>query len=272
MRGIGPFLKDAWRLARPYFMTSEEKWSARGLLLAIIAMNLTVVGLSVYFSFWRREFYNTLEDKNLAAFLELIFWYRNTPSGIIPGFSELATLHIVLGVYSVYVNQLLQIRWRRWLTREFLTEWLADRAYYTISLTTDRAAIGTDNPDQRIAEDLRDFTDTSLTLGLGLLSNIVSLASFVVILWGLSGAMEVFGIPIPGYMVWVALAYAAAGTWLTHLVGRPLAQLNFKQQRVEADFRYALMRVRENMESIALYRGEQEEGVTLRDRFGAVCS
>ena len=270
MRGIGPFLRDAWRLARPYFMTSTERWSARGLLLAIIAMNLTLVGLSVIFSFWRREFYNTLQDKDLGAFLDLIFLYRNTPSGLIPGFCELAAVHIVLGVYSVYVHQLLQIRWRSWLTREFLAEWLADRAYYNISLTSDRAAIGTDNPDQRISEDLRDFSDTSLTLGLGLLSNVVSLGSFVVILWGLSGAIEAFGIPIPGYMVWVALAYAMIGTWLTHLVGRPLALLNFKQQRVEADFRYALVRIRENMESIALYRGEREEIVTLRDRFTAV--
>ena len=270
MRGIGPFLKDAWRLARPYFMTSEERWSARGLLLGIIAMNLILVGLSVIFSFWRREFYNTLQDKDLAAFLELIFLYRNTPSGLIPGFCELAAVHIVLGVYTVYVNQLLQIRWRRWLTREFLTEWLSDRAYYNISLTSDNAGIGTDNPDQRIAEDLRDFADSSLTLGLGFLSNIVSLGSFVVILWGLSGSIEALGIPIPGYMVWVALTYAVIGTWLTHLVGRPLALLNFKQQRVEADFRYALMRIRENMESIALYRGEREEGVTLYDRFAAV--
>jgi vitamin B12/bleomycin/antimicrobial peptide transport system ATP-binding/permease protein len=270
MRGIGPFLKDAWRLARPYFMTSEERWSARGLLLSIIAMNLTLVGLSVVLSFWRREFYNALQDKDWKAFLELLFLYRNTPSGLLPGFCEVAAVHILLAVYSIYLNQLLQIRWRRWLTRQFLSEWLADRAYYNISLTTDRAAVGTDNPDQRVAEDLRDFTDQTLSLGLGLLSNIVSLCSFVGILWGLSGAIEVLGIPIPGYMVWVALAYAVVGTWLTHLVGRPLAILSFKQQRVEADFRYALVRVRENMESIALYRGEDEEGVTLRDRFGAV--
>jgi putative ATP-binding cassette transporter len=147
---------------------------------------------------------------------------------------------------------------------------MSDRAYYHISLTADPAAVGTDNPDQRVAEDLRDFCDTTLSLSLGLLSNLVSLFSFVSILWGLSGAIEVFGIPIPGYMVWVALAYAVVGTWLTHLVGRPLAILSFRQQRVEADFRYALVRVRENMESIALYRGEEEEGVTLRDRFGAV--
>ncbi|MDR3533752.1 MAG: ABC transporter ATP-binding protein/permease [Rhodopila sp.] len=270
MRGIGPFLKDAWRLTRPYFMTSEERWSARGLLVAIIAMNLTLVGLSVVLSFWRREFYNALQDKDWKAFLQLLFLYRNTPSGLLPGFCEVAAVHIGLAVYSVYVNQLLQIRWRRWMTRRYLSEWLADRAYYHISLTADRAAIGTDNPDQRIAEDLRDFTDNTLGLSLGLLSNLVSLGSFVTILWGLSGAIEVFGIPIPGYMVWVALAYAVVGTWLTHLVGRPLAILSFKQQRVEADFRYALVRIRENMESIALYRGEREEIVTLRDRFGAV--
>jgi putative ATP-binding cassette transporter len=270
MRGIGPFLKDAWQLARPYFMTSEERWSARGLLVAIIVMNLTLVGLTVVLSFWRREFYNALQDKDWVAFLELLFLYRNTPSGLLPGFCEVAGIHIVLAVYSVYLNQMLQIRWRRWLTRKFLAEWLADRAYYNISLTTDRAAVGTDNPDQRVAEDLRDFCQMSLTLSLDLLSNIVSLFSFISILWGLSGAIEAFGIPIPGYMVWVALAYALVGTTLTHLVGRPLSILNFRQQRVEADFRYALVRVRENMESIALYGGEQEEGVTLRERFAAV--
>ncbi|WP_428487305.1 ABC transporter ATP-binding protein/permease [Rhodopila sp.] len=270
MRGIGPFLKDAWRLTRPYFVTSEERWSARGLLLAIIAMDLTLVGLSVVLSFWRREFYNSLQNKDWRAFLELLFLYRNTPIGLLPGFCEVAAIHIILAVYEVYLNQLLQIRWRRWLTRQFLHEWLADRAYYRIGLTTDRAAVGTDNPDQRVAEDLRDFTDNTLTLSLGLLSNIVSLCSFVGILWGLSGAIEVLGIPIPGYMVWVALAYAVIGTWLTHLVGRPLALLSFKQQRVEADFRYALVRIRENMESIALYRGEQEETVSLRERFAAV--
>ncbi len=270
MRSIGSFLKDAWQLTRPYFMTSEERWSARGLLLAIIAMNLTLVGLSVVLSFWRREFYNALQDKDWVAFLQLLFLYRKTPSGLLPGFCEVAAVHIVLAVYSVYLNQLLQIRWRRWLTRQFLTEWLADRAYYRISLTSTPGAVGTDNPDQRVAEDLRDFTDTTLSLSLGFLSNLVSLVSFIGILWGLSGAIEVLGIPIPGYMVWVALAYAVIGTWLTHLVGRPLAILSFRQQRVEADFRYALMRIRENMESIALYRGEQEETVTLRDRFGAV--
>ncbi|MBS0639841.1 MAG: ABC transporter ATP-binding protein/permease [Acetobacteraceae bacterium] len=270
MRGLGPFLKDAWRLIRPYFFTSEEKWSARGLLAAILAMRLSIVGLTVILSYWRKEFYDSLQNKDFTSFLQLLLYWRSNDDGFMLGFLPLSTLWIALFVYAVYLTQFLQIRWRRWLTREYLQEWLADRAYYRISLTTDKAAIGTDNPDQRIAEDLHDFTSTTLSLGVDFLSNVVSLVSFVGILWGLSGSLEVWGISIPGYMVWVALIYAIVGTWLTHLVGRPLADLNFRRQRVEADFRYALVRFRENMENIALYRGEKEEAVNLRDRFGAV--
>jgi putative ATP-binding cassette transporter len=179
-------------------------------------------------------------------------------------------VYIVVAVYFTYLSQWLQIRWRRWLTVRFLDEWLADRAYYRISLTTDRAAVGTDNPDQRIAEDIRDFVDNTLTLGISLLANIVTLVSFLGILWTLSGNIVLFGLSIPGYMVWVALIYAVIGTWLTHLVGRPLASLRFRQQRVEADFRYSLVRVRENMEGIALYNGEAEEKGLLGHRFQGV--
>jgi len=270
MRGLSPFLKDAWQLTKPYFSRSEERWSARGLLLAVIALSLVQVGLSVVLNYWRREFYNALQDKDWSAFFNLLFVYRHTESGLMPGFCEIAVVFIGVAVYSVYLNQWLQIRWRSWMTTRFLDEWLADRAYYRISLTTDRPAVGSDNPDQRIAEDLRDFTDNTLSLGLGLLSNIVSLASFVGILWSLSGAVQVFGITIPGYMVWVALVYAVVGTWFTHLVGRPLVGLSFRQQRVEADFRYALVRFRENMEGVALYGGEAEEKGTLLTRFGQV--
>jgi len=270
MRGVGPFLTDAWQLAKPYFSRSEERWSARGLLLAVIALSLVQVGLSVILNYWRREFYNALQDKDWGAFIDLLFLYRHTESGLMPGFCEIAVLFIAVAVYSVYLNQWLQIRWRSWMTTQFLNEWLADRAYYRISLTTDRPAVGSDNPDQRIAEDLRDFTDNTLSLGLGLMSNIVSLASFIGILWSLSGAVQVFGITIPGYMVWVALVYAVLGTWFTHLVGRPLVGLSFRQQRVEADFRYALVRFRENMEGVALLGGEAEERGTLLARFGQV--
>jgi putative ATP-binding cassette transporter len=269
MRGLGSFLKDAWALARPYYR-SEEKRSAWALLISIIILNLTLVGMSVVLSFWNREFFNALQNKDWQAFISLLFWYRRAESGplpFMPGFCGVAAVYILIAVYRTWLNQWLQIRWRRWLTGRFLDEWLADRAYYRISLTTDHAAVGTDNPDQRIADDLRDFVDSTLSLGLGLLSSTVSLFSFVGILWGLSGAFTLFGVAIPGYMVWVALIYAVIGTWLTHLVGRPLVGLSFRQQRVEADFRYALVRLRENVEGVALYRGEDEEKGNLHARF-----
>ncbi len=273
MRGLGSFLKDAWRLAVPYYK-SEEKWRARFLLLVIIALNLSLVGMSVILSYWHREFYNSLQNKDWNSFLQLLFSWRSNEGGFMPGFVGLAVVYILIAIHRTYLNQLLQIRWRTWMTGRFLDEWLADRAYYRISLATaqsgEHGATGTDNPDQRIADDLQEFVQSTLSLGLGLLSNIVSLFSFVGILWGLSGAMTVFGVNIPGYMVWVALAYAILGTWLTHLVGRPLVGLNFRQQRVEADFRYALVRLRENMEGIALYGGEGQEKGHLLHRFGAV--
>ena len=269
MHGLRLFVSDTWRLSRPYFV-SEEKWSAWGLLLAVLALRLLLVGMTVVLSFWNREFFNALQDKDWSAFVELLFIYRVTPSGFMPGFCEIAAVYIVVAVYFTYLSQWLQIRWRRWLTVRYLDEWLADRAYYRISLTTDRDAIGTDNPDQRIAEDIRDFIDNTLTLGISLLANIVTLVSFLGILWSLSGTVTLLGIAIPGYMVWVALVYAIVGTWLTHLVGRPLAKLRFRQQRVEADFRYSLVRVRENMEGIALYAGEAEEKDVLGHRFHSV--
>jgi putative ATP-binding cassette transporter len=197
---------------------------------------------------------------------------------MMPGFCWIAAVYIVVAVYRTYLNQWLQIRWRRWLTRHFLDEWLADRAYYRISLRHGTAGtLYTDNPDQRIAEDLRDFIGDGVAGSLGvlylaidLLANIVSLASFLTILWTLSGNFTIFGVSIPGYMVWIALIYAVVGTVLTHLVGRKLVPLNFRKQRVEADFRFALVRVRENTEGIALYGGEELEKATLLDRFSAL--
>ncbi len=268
MKNLGSFMRDIWRLSRPYFR-SEERWSARVLLTSIIALNLAMVGMNVVLNFWNRRFYNALQEHDFKAFIQLLFTWQNSPHGgwPMPGFTEVVAVYILVFVYVTYLNQWLQIRWRRWLTGRFLDEWLADRAYYRISLTTDEQAIGTDNPDQRIADDLRDFVAITLSLGVDFLSNLVSIASFVGILWSLSGDLTLWGVTIPGYMVWVALVYAVVGTWLTHLVGRPLVGLRFRQQRVEADFRYALVRLRENVEGVALYGGEAEEKGNLRDRF-----
>ena len=270
MRGLGSFLNGAWQLSKPYFWRSEERWSALILLASILGLRFGLVGMSVVLSYWNREFFNALQEKNWDAFVSLLFWYRQTDSGFMPGFCEVAVVYIVVAIYFTYLSQWLQIRWRRWMTGRFLDEWLADRAYYRIAMTQDHDQSGTDNPDQRIAEDIRDFVDSALTLGISFIANIATLGSFVGILWGLSGQTAFFGVSIPGYMVWIAVAYAVIGTWLTHLVGRPLASLRFRQQRVEADFRYALVRFRDNMEAVALYRGESEENAGFKHRFTAL--
>ena len=265
MRRIAPFLRDAWRLAGPYWR-SEERWPARLLLFAVVGLNLLLVAMSVLLSYWNREFFNSLQNKDQDAFLDLLFTWRDTDSGLMPGFVSIAALYILVAVYQLYLRQGLQIRWRRWLTREYLDRWMADRTYYRIALTDP----GTDNPDQRIAEDIRMFVDETLILGLGLMRSTVTLFSFIFVLWGLSGPLTVLGLDIPGYMVWVALAYAVLGTWLAHLIGRRLIGLNYNQQRVEADFRYALVRLRENAEGVALYGGEAGEKRGLVARFHAL--
>ena len=207
------------------------------------------------FNTWNREFYNTFETRDRAEF------YRQMGK-----FTLLAVIYIFLGVYRVYFQQMLIIEWRTWLTDKYLADWLSNRAYYRLQLI-DR---GTDNPDQRIAEDLRLFVEYTLSLSLGLLSAVVTLISFVAILWALSGALEIAGFEIPGYMVWIALIYAIVGTWVTHLIGKPLIPLNFNQQRFEADFRFSLVRLRENSEGVALYRGEPGELANFKTRFANV--
>ncbi len=269
MRTLGPVLSDAWRLALPYFR-SEEKWAARGLLLLIVAMNLMLVGANVVLNYWNGAFFDSLQNKNLELFMQLLFSYRTGDAGFMPGFVPIVAVLIPISIYRTYLNQLLQIRWRRWLTDHLTTDWLSDRAYYTISLTADPAGLGTDNPDQRIAEDLRKYVEDTLRLGLGLLSNVVNLFNFSLILWTLSGTVTLLGITIPGYMLWVAILYAAFGSLLTHYVGRPLAMLSFQQEKAEADFRFSLVRLRENTEGVALYGGERAEKDGLIDRFAAV--
>jgi putative ATP-binding cassette transporter len=265
MRRLGLFLRDAWALARPYWF-SEERGRARLLLAAVIVLNLSLVGMTVVLTYWQRAFYNALEAKDAGTFWSLIFLGGEADGTWFPGFCLVAAAYILVAVYQLYLRQALQIRWRRWLTRTYLDDWLADRAYYRIALTDP----ATDNPDQRIADDLRLFVDDTLRLGIGLMNSVVTLVSFVFVLWSLSGPLEILGVSIPGYMVWVALIYSAVGTWLAHLIGRRLIRLNFLQQRVEADFRYALVRFRDNVEGIALHGGEADEKRGLLARFQAL--
>ncbi|HET9375485.1 MAG TPA: ABC transporter ATP-binding protein/permease [Chthoniobacterales bacterium] len=248
-------VRDAWSIAKTYW-TSEEKWSAWGLLLAVVAFNLGTVCTSVGINAWNRGFYNALQAFDRGEIFRQL--------GI---FFLLGGLGITLSVYAVYLQQMLQIRWRRWLTRKYLDAWLGNRAYYQLQLKN-----GVDNPDQRIAEDVNQFTNYVLTLSLGLLTSLVTLGSFLVILWGLSGSADVplgdWGVVhIPGYLVWAALLYAGIGTWLTTKIGRPLVQLNFAGQRFEGDFRFSLARLRENAESVASYGGEPVELGVFQERF-----
>lgn len=249
------FWRDAWSLIKPYWQ-SEEKFMAWLLLGTVIALTLAMVYMSVQFNQWYNLFYNSLQEKDKHEFFHQML-----------RFALLATIYIVMAVYSIYLNQMLQIRWRRWLTDKYLNRWLAERTYYRMQLIGNPA----DNPDQRIAEDLRLFVEETLSLSLGLLNAVVTLASFAGILWVLSGPLAIpyngGEIVIPGYMVWVALIYAIVGTWLTHKIGRPLIGLNFNQQRFEADFRFGLVRFRENAEGVALYRGEQDEKRNFDGRF-----
>ena len=258
MTNIRATLAIVWRIAIPYFR-SEDKWAGRGLLAAVIVIELLLVAIDVLVNQWYSRFYNYLQERDWNGFV----WELGV-------FTLLASASVALSVYQLYLNQWLQIRWRQWLTRHYLGEWLNKATHYQMQLKGDAA----DNPDQRITDDVRSFVEQTLNIGIGLLSSIVTLLSFVVILWGLSNAapLHISGIdfPIPGYLVWAALVYAIFGTLFTHWVGSPLVNLNFEQQRYEADFRFNLVRVRENSEQIALLKGEGAERERLLLRYGFV--
>ena len=247
MKRLALTIAAIWRLSIPYFR-SEDRWPGRILLAAVIAMELSLVAVNVILNLWYNRFYNTLQDRNWDGFVSAILF-----------FCVLAAIYIVLAVYKTYLNQWLQIRWRRWMTQTYLQQWLNAANHYRMQLLGDAA----DNPDQRIAEDVKSFIDSALQISTGVLSSIVSFCSFVVILWVLSeqAPLHLFGaqLTIPGYLVWTALIYAAIGTALTHLIGWPLIPLNFQQQRFEADFRFNLVRTRENSEQIAALGGEAAE-------------
>jgi putative ATP-binding cassette transporter len=260
-------LARVWALSKPYYV-SEKKWQARLLLAAIVGLNLAMVYMAVLFNDWNKLFYDALQDKNAE-----VFWAQ------LGRFSYLAFAFIVIAVYKFYLTQLLEMRWRAWMTSHYLQRWLSNHAFYRLELArftgkTNADDANPDNPDQRIQEDINQFTGLTISLSMGLLNSVVTLASFIGILWSLSGgfAFTLSGTEynIPGFMVWMAVLYCLAGSVLTHTIGRPQIALNFQQQRVEADFRHHMVRVREYSESIALDRGETVERQQLDTRFGKV--
>ena len=263
-----------WALTLPYFQ-SEDKWKARAMLAAIVALNLGSVFMLVQINDWNRLFYDALQNKDSA-----VFWTQ------LGRFTYLAFGFIIIAVYRFYMTQLLEMRWRAWMTAHYLDRWLSNQAFYRMELarftqSTDATAppekqVTPDNPDQRIQEDVNQFTAMTVGLSMGLLNALVTLVSFVGILWGLSGnfAFDVAGstIDIPGFMVWAAVLYCLVGSYISHVIGRPLSRLNFQQQQLEANFRHHMVRVREYSESIALDRGEQVENTHLKLRFSDVLS
>ena len=252
-------LRRVWALSLPYFQ-SEDKWRARSLLAACVGLNLGMVYMMVLFNDWNRVFYDALQNRDAE-----VFWQQLGVFGI------LATCYIVVAVYKFYLTQLLELGWRAWMTRDYLQRWFSHHVFYRVEL---QAQNGTDNPDQRIQEDVQQFTADTVSLSLGLLDASVTLLSFIGILWMLSGgfSFELGGAAynIPGFMVWMALFYALSGSLLGHWIGRSMASLNFQQQRLEADFRHHLMRVREYSEAIALDRGADVERTSLQTRFAKV--
>jgi len=223
-----------------------------------VVLNLAIVYINVRLNSWNATFYDALQRKDWGAFKHalLVFSYIVFP-------------YIVIAIYRIYFRQLLEFRWRQWLTNDYLRRWLGDHAFYRIE--RDRLA---DNPDQRITDDLQSLASTSLALSLDLLSTLVTLFSFVTILWTISGAISftLLGHPlhIPGYMVWAALIYAVVGSYVMFKAGRPLVTINYQQQRVEADFRFMLVRLRESSEQIALYNGADTETRRANTAFGRI--
>lgn len=249
------FFRDVWYLTKSYWQ-SEEKKKAFFLLGCIIALTLGVVYMLVLLNQWNNSFYSALQNYDAKKiFDELIH------------FSWLAAIYILLAVYSYYLQQTLILNWRRWLTTRFIDIWLQNKTYYNLQMF----GKDTDNPDQRISEDVRQFVEMTLSFGIGILKAFCTFASFVVILYNLSGSLSFTFMgktwTINGYMLWASLLYSVIGTYITHIVGRKLVNINFIQQKYEADFRFSMIRLRESAESVAFYRGEAQEGSVFKQRF-----
>ncbi|UDG82757.1 ABC transporter ATP-binding protein/permease [Candidatus Vallotia lariciata] len=243
-----------WSLIKPYWVSSE-KWIARGLLSLVVAINMIMIAVNAWFNTWQRVFFDAIQQYNYPVFKHSLLQ-----------FTAIAIALILLGSYRMYFRQMIEFRWRQWLTTQYMREWLLGRAYYHIE--RDKLV---DNPDQRVSIDLQEMASTTLTLSLDFLSTSVTLLWFSNVLWHLAGSLNLtvcgINITVPGYMVWTGLLYAVVGSYITHRVNNPLASINYQQQRVEADFRFSLIRLRENADQIALYEGEQSEEKALQGSF-----
>lgn len=248
---------------KAFFLMLKSYWGCKDsikswiLLVVIISLTSGSVYIATSINSWYKEFWDTIQNYDIDGFKHQLII-----------FVILASIHVVVSVYNAYLKSCLAINWRTWLTGKTMTRWLESDNYYKLQL----ADKNTDNPDQRIAEDLNMFVSSTIVLIIGTATDLAMMISFGVVLWQLSSAVDItvmgMSIHLPdGYMCYLALLYAILGTALTFYLGKPLVKLNFRQQRYEADFRFSLIRVRENSESIALYKGEEEENKYLRQSF-----
>jgi putative ATP-binding cassette transporter len=248
------FFQDVWRLAQPYG-ASEEKWYARGMLALLLAIKLAAIYICVQQNEWYNSFHSSLQTNDIQAFFKQV--------GI---FGLIAGSYTISLVSSHWAAESLKLRWRDWLVRQYTADWLSSRAYYRIQLEGRSSA----NPDQQIVEDLGLFAGQTLNLLVGFLDMSVSLIAFTSILWGLGGTITVAGVSVAGYMVFAVFGYALLASWITHRIGNPLAGLHSANQRLESEFRYGLVRLRENAETVAFYGGETQERRVLNERWHGV--
>jgi putative ATP-binding cassette transporter len=258
-QGGGAVLRRFVRLAGP-FLGREGTARARSTAALLLLLTLLQIGIQVRFNLWNRDFFNALEARDRDAFLfQMVV------------FAGLAISSMGVAIYQLYVKQLLQLAWRDWLTRRLVAAWLADARHYQLGYVMSE---GAENPDQRIAEDARVATEAAVDFAVGILNAVLMFVIFIGLLWTLSGPLRLVlagnEVVIPGYMVWAALFYALVGSGLTWLMGRPLVDLNVRRTGAEADFRFALTRLRESSESIALIRGEADEAKSLVNAFRRV--
>ena len=260
-------LQEAWSLVLPY-LRSDERWRALGMLVLMAVLTITATALTRANAEWAGALSTALQQRDADSFWRLLGWFPLLGGAI-----------IVAAVVLFYVVQMLQLRWRRWLTQHYLQRWLGQQAFYRLELARNAPGVQVpDNPDQRIQEDVNVFTEMTLVLASGLLRSLLTLCLFTGMLWGVSEGADITlpqalggaALDIPGFMVWIALLYCGLGTWITFIIGRPQRQLNFDKQRLEANFRHHLVRVRDNAEAIALDGGERIERAQLGGRFDAL--
>lgn len=250
------FIVGLFHLITPYW-NSEEKKSARLYLAGIITLTIAAVYMTLLLNEWFNSFYSALQNYDSDAV------YR----GLLR-FTGLAFAHIAFAVYSYYLQQRLALRWRKWMTKNYLAKWTGQQMYYRLEMFSQGTA---DNPDQRISEDINLFTARTLSFMSGLLRSATTIVCFIFVLWNLSEVLSFTAagqeFHIYGYLVWTALAYSVLGTWITHKVGHRLVSLNYLQQKLEADFRFSMVRLRETAESVAFYNGAAKEEAFLSNRF-----